>query len=425
MENENYAGFWVRLLAFVADIMVVSLLVYLAYEITGLESSRVPTIVVLWLYFAGMISRWGTTIGGKMFGIDVLSEEGHRLTFFKASIRLFVSLIPFMIYRLLREWQYSMIPPPSPDVQMLPQLVFMLYPLSMFLNKKRQMIHDLIVKSVVLDRTRSINNTMHEADRAVKTEPVSKGGGVNIFRKVLRVVGIVVFLAVVGYVGMYTYVFYKLSKGSQAAYDASFHQHYQPNDHNDTRIRFYQKELERYSKAFIEAEGLYDIFAADVKRDLALNCIEAALKEHNVSNWIDEGDAFRKSARKKFAQTDAAIAKAKTNESWMGRHFYDYDLNDVNHIEEKIANIWEPGKNSQTCNALMPAEKMYELFFKQYVPNREEVLQNDRREYSYAKPTGLLNKQFYKEEIEKTEQWLKMLKAHMPKVIGEAEKSEK
>jgi uncharacterized RDD family membrane protein YckC len=423
--DRNYAGFWTRLLAFVIDMVIVSWLVYLAYEITDMEESRLPALFVLWIYFAGTISRWGTTLGGKLFGIDVLSEEGHRLTFLRASLRLFISLLPFVIYRMLREWQYGMTPPPSPDIQMLPQLVYMLYPLSMFFTDKRQMIHDMVVKSVVVDRTKRTDSVQQSEDRVENKEAEPRVSTLNTFRKILRGVGIVVFLVFIGYLGMYTFVFYKLAKGKQAAYDASFYQHYQIDDHNDTRIRFYQKELERYSKALVEAEGMYGIFAADVKRDLALNCIEAALKENNVSSWIEEGEKFRKNARNKFAKTDAQIAKAKANEDWMGRHFYDYDLNDVNEIEEKIANIWEPEKNKKTCDVLMPAGKMYDLFVQQYILNREEALQNDKQAYNYAKPTGILSKRFYKNEIEQTKQWLKLLKQHIPEAFEKAEEAKK
>ena len=423
--ERNYAGFWTRLLAFVIDMVIVSQLVYLVYEITGMEESRLPALFVLWIYFAGTISRWGTTIGGKLFGIDILSEEGHRLTFLRASLRLFISLLPFVLYRMLREWQYGMMPPPSPDIQMLPQLVYMLYPLSMFFTDKRQMIHDMVVKSVVVDRTKRTDSAQQSDDRVENKEAEPRVNTLNTFRKILRGVGIVVFLVFIGYLGMYTFVFYKLAKGKQAAYDASFYQHYQIDDHNDTRIRFYQKELERYSKAFVEAEGMYSIFAADVKRDLALNCIEAALKENNVSSWIEEGDQFRKNARNKFVKTDAQIAKAKANEDWMGRHFYDYDLNDVNEIEDKIANIWETEKNKKTCNVLMPVEKMYDLFMQQYILNREEALQRDMQSYNYAKPTGLLSKRFYKKEIAQTRQWLKLLKQHMPQAFEKAKEAKK
>jgi len=287
------------------------------------------------------------------------------------------------------------------------------------------MIHDMVVKSVVVDRTKRTDSAQQSEDRVENKEAAPRNSTVNIFRKILRGVGIIVFLVFIGYLGMYTFVFYKLAKGKQAAYDASFYQHCQTDDHNDTRIRFYQKELERYSKAFVEAKGMYDIFAADVKRDLALNCIEAALKENNVSSWIEEGDKFRKNARNKFAKTDAAIAKAKANEDWMGRHFYDYDLNDVNEIKEKIANIWETEKNKKTCNALVSIEKMYSLFMQRYILNREEALQRDIQSYNYAKPTGLLSKRFYKKEIAQTQQWLKLLRQHMPQAFEKAEETKK
>jgi len=97
----------------------------------------------------------------------------------------------------------------------------------------------------------------------------------------------------------------------------------------------------------------------------------------------------------------------------MGKHFYYYDLNDVNHIEDKIGGPWDSKINEKTCNALMPVEKMYVLFIQQYIPNRENALKRYKEEYELAKPTGMLNKSFYKKEIENTEQWLKILRQHV------------
>jgi uncharacterized RDD family membrane protein YckC len=408
MIDKNFAVFWTILIAFSIDAFIVYKIEAFLTIISGFGENLIFSIIVSWIYFSIMISRWGFTIGGKLLGIDILADDGKHLTFLKASIRLIVSLLPFILYRNIRGWQYSMSPSLSPDIQMLPQLLFMLYPLSMFFTQKRQMIHDLIAKSVVIDHTKGVKN-----DSNTEEETISNGGKINNIRKILRTLGVVGFLVVLWTVLPTTFVFYKLAKEKQASYDASFHQHYQLSDHNDSRIRFYQKELEKYSKDFVEAEGLYDIFAADTKRDLALNCIEATLKDHNVSNWIDEGSKFRKNARNKFATTKKAINRAKINEDWMGKYFYYYDLNDVNHIEDKIGGPWDSKINEKTCNTLMPVEKMYDLFMQQYIPNREDALHRDEEEYKHANSTGTLDKSFYKKEIEKTEQWLKILRQHV------------
>ncbi len=407
--NIRYAGFWTRLLAFVIDIVLISLIT------SAMKLTMIPFVgfVLIWLYFAFSISRWGTTAGGKLLGIEFYSEEGNRLSFLKASLRWFVSMLPFIIYQLLREMQHTMSPSPSPEVQMLPQLIFILAPFVMFLTRKRQMLHDMAVKSIVVDVNKaSIKAKEHQTVKIGEDFPPKP---IYYGRMAIRIVGVVLFLIMGGYVVLYTSVFYKLGKAKTEAYNRSFHTAYHTEDFNDSRIVFYQKELERYSKAFIEAEGMYDIFAADVKRDLALNCIKIALKEHNVTDWVDMGDAFRKNARNKFANNETTIKKAKANEDWMGRHFYDYDLNDVNHIEDQIANVWEKDKNRETCDALMPVEKMFEQrFVPSYIANREEATGRYRWELAHAKSGSYPKPSFYREQVATQTAWLKTLKAHNP-----------
>ena len=411
-EKIVYAGFWTRFLAFVIDIVLISLI------ISVMKLTMIPFVgfVLIWLYFALSISRWGTTAGGKLLGIEFYSEEGNRLSFLKASLRWFVSMLPFIIYQLLREMQHTMSPPPSPEVQMLPQLIFILAPFVMFLTRKRQMLHDMAVKSIVVDVNKaSIKAKEHQT---VKTGEDFPPKPIYYGRMAIRIVGVVLFLIMGGYVVLYTSVFYKLGKAKTEAYNQSFHTAYQTENFNDSRILFYQKELERYSKDFIEAEGMYDIFAADVKRDLALNCIKVALKEHNVTDWIDMGDAFRKNARNKFANNETTIKKAKANEDWMGRHFYDYDLNDVNHIEDQIANVWEKDKNKETCDALMPVEKMFEQrFMPSYIANREEATGRYRWELAHAKSGSYPKPSFYREQVATQTAWLKTLKLHNPEAV--------
>jgi len=408
MESNNevkYAGFMTRLLVFLADIFVVSFLIYSINTVISIEKYPIAILLIWWIYTAFMISKWQTTIGGKVLGIKIVNIELTSLTFLKASIRFIVSILPFVVYSYVRGMQHIMDVAPSPTVQMLPQLIFILLPFVMFFSKKRQMIHDMVVKSIVID----INKT-------IKKDDVAGNRVVPLGRTILRIVGGLLFLIVFGYVFMYTSVFYMLGKHSANNYNASFRTKYQVNDLNDTKIIFYRKELEKHSKEFIDAEGMYDIFAADTKKDLALNCIQASLKEHNVSDWIEAGSDFRKNARNKYADTEEKIKKAKRNESYMGHHFYDYDMNDVNEIENDIASIWDAKKNKKTCDNLVPVSELFDAFMVRYIPNREDALRSYKQSYSYAKPTGVTNKSFYKREIEKTTQWVNTLRIKYPNI---------
>jgi len=362
MENRDdlkYAGFFTRLLVVIVDIFVISLLVSIINMLVSIAATPILVPLIWWLYTATMQSKWQTTVGGKIFGIKVLDISLSKLSFFKASIRFIASIAPFLLYAYLRGIQHGMILPPSPTLQMLPQLIFILLPFVMYASKKRQMLHDILVKSIVIDVNRATQKDDTMGERIVP-----------IGQKILRVIGTLLFLMIFGYVAVYTYVFYTLGKHSSNNYNASFHTVYQTNDYNDTKIIYYQKELEKYSKEFIEAERMYDIFAADTKKDLALNCIQVSLKEHNVSDWIQVGSNFRKNARNKYANTEDKIKKAKKNSNYMSKHFYTFDLNMVNHIEDDITKTWSD-KNESVCEKKLSTDDMYKMFIEKYISKFE------------------------------------------------------
>lgn len=367
MEQESkeviYAGFFTRLMATLVDLFIVSIILSIVRFAIDAKSI-VILVVVWWLYTTVMLIKWRTTIGGKLFGIEVLDSEQEPLSFKSASLRFIVSITPFLLYILIRGMQHDMTLAPSPTLQQLPQLLFFLPPLLMFFTKKKQMIHDLLAHSVVIDAS--------EITR-VQREGVKSMG--YLLQKTLRIGGTLGFLALFGYLILYVSVFYTMAKKSHDAKEASYVQKYTVNDYNDSRIIFYNQELEKHSKEFIGAKGMIEIFEADVKKDLASNCIQYFLKEHNDTDWISTGSNFRKNARNKYATTKESIKNAKLNESHMGKNFYVYELNDVNDIEDDIANVWgEKDANQNTCEIKMPAEEMYALFLPQYVDRYIKVL---------------------------------------------------
>jgi len=359
MEEDNYevkyAGFFTRLLVFLVDIFVVSFLVYIINIVVNIEKSPVVILLIWWLYTAIMLSRWKTTIGGKILGTRILDIDFSKLSILKASIRFFVSIVPFILYTYLRGLQHTMTLPPSPTVQMLPQLIFILLPFIMYFSKKRQMIHDMLVKSIVIDVNSKTKKTDTIGERIVP-----------IGQKVLRVLGSVLFLIVFGYVAIYTFVFYTLGKQSTNNHNSSFQIEYHPKDYNNSKIIFYKKEIEEASKIFIEAEEMYDIFKSDVKKDLALGCIRYFIKREGSDNWLDEGSTHRVSARNKYANSEDKIKKEKRNSNYMSKHFYTFDLNIVNHVVDDVTKVWSD-KNESVCENKLSTNELYEIFIRQYI----------------------------------------------------------
>jgi len=101
----KYAGFWKRLLAFVVDLGVISLIFFALAIILPillgpwlgvpggsviLASGAVVWLVITWLYWALMesSSKQGT-FGKDMLGIVVTDAEGNRISFRKATVRHF------------------------------------------------------------------------------------------------------------------------------------------------------------------------------------------------------------------------------------------------------------------------------------------------------------------------------------------------
>jgi uncharacterized RDD family membrane protein YckC len=99
----RYAGFWRRLLAFVVDLGVTSLIFFALAIILPillgprlgvprgsviLASGAVAWLVITWLYWALMeSSSRQSTVGKDMFGIMVTDAEGNRMSFRKATVR--------------------------------------------------------------------------------------------------------------------------------------------------------------------------------------------------------------------------------------------------------------------------------------------------------------------------------------------------
>ena len=110
----QYAGFWDRFAALVADVVVLVLLglgigfslVFLRTTM-GLEpvwsesADKAIGFVIGWFYFAGMeASRFQATIGKLGIGIMVVDSEGGRVSFKIASWRYVAKLISWVVFFL-------------------------------------------------------------------------------------------------------------------------------------------------------------------------------------------------------------------------------------------------------------------------------------------------------------------------------------
>ncbi|MFA5303997.1 MAG: RDD family protein [Candidatus Nanoarchaeia archaeon] len=109
----KYASMKERMNAFVIDIIFVSglsfilgllcslinlIIVYLNYSFFQNWFCIVPSLIIIWLYFAGMeSSKNQATLGKMLFGLKVTSLNYKRISFSQATKRFFFKIFSFGI----------------------------------------------------------------------------------------------------------------------------------------------------------------------------------------------------------------------------------------------------------------------------------------------------------------------------------------
>ncbi len=150
---QNYAGFWIRFVAFIIDGLILNTLAFILIlpilgmigfasfgisELTNMDPEEfglaffaillplsIANIIMYWLYFAvQQSSSWQATLGKRAVGIIVTDVHGERLTFTTASLRYLGRVISNMT-------------------------MLIGYIIAAFTEKK-QALHDLIAGSVVV-----------------------------------------------------------------------------------------------------------------------------------------------------------------------------------------------------------------------------------------------------------------------------------
>ncbi len=106
--NRNYAGFWVRLGAWLIDFtgaLFLQILVWVIFESIGYDTSTTSSafdwFVVISstvIYFTFFTAIWSTTPGKRIYGLNLIKEDGAKLdwaTSFKRSLRQLLSTCLF------------------------------------------------------------------------------------------------------------------------------------------------------------------------------------------------------------------------------------------------------------------------------------------------------------------------------------------
>lgn len=413
MENNTeikYAGFFSRVIAWVIDVFILSIPLKIFSSVLGEESVMyiVLGLALWWLYTSYSIYKWQGTPGKRAIGLYVLDLNMEALSFQKASMRFifyFLSSLPVILYLIfIKMMQFE-----SENLIWIALLLATAPVLMMFFNKKGQTLYDYWAKTVVVESVIDVSDTQSSTVQIPhsKREPTALQKGLRI------IIGIAIFIPL-AYGIFYFVVLYNAFSGYGVPSTVPNTTVGKTIEYNNTKIDFYKSELEKSSAEFIEAESMYDILQGYVKKDLSLNCMQFFLQKEGNEDWLNESYTYRTNARNKYANTTERVKKANKNESYMGHHFYEYDLNDVHHIEEEIADSWDVKGNSDTCQKSLPADGMYTMFIYRYIENRESALQRNIREIKTAKNSGFLNKSFYKKQIKQIKSWLEILHSKHP-----------
>lgn len=172
MISIQYAGLWIRFKAFLCDSLLVLFCSIIIFASLGLGvdalnvklGDSIDLIIMIiwlsfyWLYFALMeSSSIQATLGKKQVGIIVADLQGCKISFLRASVRLWAKLIIFVF--LMFTIFYIMIPSPFKPPQGVFDSVFVYIPLLfvgfvcgifVMFTPKKQAPHDLIARCIVV-----------------------------------------------------------------------------------------------------------------------------------------------------------------------------------------------------------------------------------------------------------------------------------
>ena len=99
----RYAGFWIRLLAYIIDAIILGAMTFPLARVLGMmgigeQSSNVMSIAISWMYFAVFESSgWMASPGKKALGLIVTDEQGGRLSVGRATRRYFAKILSFLL----------------------------------------------------------------------------------------------------------------------------------------------------------------------------------------------------------------------------------------------------------------------------------------------------------------------------------------
>jgi uncharacterized RDD family membrane protein YckC len=114
-----------------------------------------------WLYFAlSESSSHMATFGKRLLSLQVMNLQGDRIGFWRAILRTVIKLIPWELTHLSLMLPIPMWWDPQPRLRsgiVIAYVLIGIYLVTMLLNKRRQSVHDLIARTLVVDMRQKKN----------------------------------------------------------------------------------------------------------------------------------------------------------------------------------------------------------------------------------------------------------------------------
>jgi len=170
--------------------------------------------------------------------------------------------------------------------------------------------------------------------------------------------------------------------------------HYEAEDYNDSRIKYYVRELDENSQKLINSDNTYDDVVANMKREISLECIKVFRKEHNATKKYQADmqiENFRLNARNRSATTDEMREISIKKEKFLT----------YNHTGSSYGLSNPSLKLQESCQKLIPASTMFKKVMPAYIQYQEKELEKAR---TYALTYSTRSKYLIS-----LEEWVKIL----------------
>lgn len=171
--EQNYASAARRVLAYAVDAILLfiavpsilgavgALILYLTVGFGWMQNGFLFWLFIfftvsipIWLYYSLLeSSARGATFGMRIFGLRVTDTDGGRIGFGRALLRTVIKLLPFETNHLVMFLPTPIWSDPNPGFRVwfvVVHALMILYFATMFLNRRRQSIHDLAAGTVVV-----------------------------------------------------------------------------------------------------------------------------------------------------------------------------------------------------------------------------------------------------------------------------------